>query len=182
MSTARGYKTIGVSALKDRFSQIVQDNRELRIGRPPFKNKLVEFEKFTELYEIKRSNAFDSFPSNKLSSYTVSIFETQKATEGEIDQKIGIASSYYIPTLRGLRPTQPNDSNSKTPYAERTIKDYFDPTKQKAENVITGENLYIELTQALLGEPKQRESVREYEQALSPVSYTHLTLPTKRIV
>lgn len=82
----------------------------------------------------------------------------------------------YIPTLRGLRPTQPNDSASQTPYADRTIKDYFDPTKQKAENVITGENLYVEITKALLGEPEQRESVRAYEQALSQYFFDGATI------
>jgi len=145
--------------------------KDSRKNRPAFKDAFGYIPHIGLLYEHKIDlNKF------RFSGYTAPVLEPLKLLEDQLDDSLAIVEKSYIPTLRGLRPTQPNDSVSKTPYAERTIKDYFDPEKQKAENVITGENLYIELTQALLGEPKQRESVRAYEQALSQYFFDGATI------
>lgn len=70
---------------------------------------------------------------------------------------------YYIPILRGMRPI--SQSQQEYSYVKRTKKDYFnDETDRKG--IITGESLYAELVECLLGEPEQRELIREYQNAL----------------
>lgn len=72
----------------------------------------------------------------------------------------------YIPILRGMRPL--TESINKNPYIERTQKDYFsDSQKYNSSNIITGESLYHELKIYLLGEPEQREIIKQYEEKLS---------------
>ena len=74
---------------------------------------------------------------------------------------------YYIPTLRGMRPFF-RPSENKQPYIARNQDDYFkDKDKYNSKNIITGECLYYELTTHLLGEPIQRELIKNYEMALS---------------
>lgn len=75
-------------------------------------------------------------------------------------------SKFYIPILRGMRPV--SNIEDKQPYIERTQKDYFKNIKKfNAKNIITGECLYYELKTHLLGEPEQRELIKQYEQKLS---------------
>ena len=72
----------------------------------------------------------------------------------------------YIPILRGMRPV--NDQENKQPYIDRAKKDYFaDSQNFNAKNIITGECLYHELKVHLLGEPEQRELIKNYEKKLS---------------
>ncbi len=73
---------------------------------------------------------------------------------------------FYIPILRGMRPV--TEEINKQPYIERAQKDYF-PDKEKfnSQNIITGECLYHELKIHLLGEPEQRELIKNYEDKLS---------------
>ena len=73
---------------------------------------------------------------------------------------------YYIPILRGMRPV--TEIENKQPYIERAQKDYFtDKEKYNAKNIITGECLYHELKIHLLGEPEQRDLIKNYEEKLS---------------
>ena len=73
---------------------------------------------------------------------------------------------FYIPILRGMRPV--TEIENKQPYIERAQKDYFtDTSKFNTENIITGECLYHELKIHLLGEPEQREIIKNYEEKLS---------------
>jgi len=79
----------------------------------------------------------------------------------------------YIPILRGLRPLTIKHADSQKNkfdhhYLERTKEDYFsgEPDAIK-KNIITGEMLYSLLVQNLLGEPRERERIREYEAFLS---------------
>lgn len=73
---------------------------------------------------------------------------------------------FYIPILRGMRPV--TDQENKQPYIERAQKDYFsDTTKFNSKNIITGECLYHELKIHLLGEPEQRDLIKNYEKKLS---------------
>ncbi|EXB46539.1 AAA ATPase domain protein [Acinetobacter sp. 1000160] len=75
-------------------------------------------------------------------------------------------SKFYIPVLRGMRPV--TSIENKQPYIERTQKDYFkNIEKFNSKNIITGECLYYELKSHLLGEPEQRELIKQYEQKLS---------------
>lgn len=73
---------------------------------------------------------------------------------------------FYIPILRGMRPV--TDIENEQPYIERTKKDYFRDQKQfDSSNIVTGESLYNELKIHLLGEPEQRDLIRNYEEKLS---------------
>ncbi len=81
-------------------------------------------------------------------------------------QNINFSSKFYVPILRGMRPV--TDQENKQPYIERAQKDYFtDPNKFNALNIITGECLYHELQNHLLGRPNQRELIKNYEEKLS---------------
>lgn len=66
----------------------------------------------------------------------------------------------YIPILRGMRPLD----SDKDAFLDRTLKDYFKPISSSDKlNIITGFDLYNLLVQFLLGQPENRERVREYE-------------------
>lgn len=67
---------------------------------------------------------------------------------------------HYIPILRGMRPL----GDGKDLFLERTLRDYF-PTPDKL-NVTTGFDLYNLLASFLLGQPDERERVRNYEKIL----------------
>ncbi|ENR4570296.1 ATP-binding protein [Acinetobacter baumannii] len=72
----------------------------------------------------------------------------------------------YIPILRGMRPVI-NEKN-KLPYLEHTQKDYFNNQHEySSTNIITGELLYEDLKIHLLGEPEQRDLIKDYEEKLS---------------
>ncbi|HAV6238874.1 TPA: ATP-binding protein [Acinetobacter baumannii] len=60
-----------------------------------------------------------------------------------------------------------NEKN-KLPYLERTQKDYFNNQHEySSTNIITGELLYEDLKIHLLGEPEQRDLIKDYEEKLS---------------
>lgn len=80
----------------------------------------------------------------------------------ELANGISIPDRYYIPILRGLRPL--NDSVDL--YGVRTIKDYFGKLSNIDPTIITGFNLYKLLSQFLLGQPKERKKIREYEKIM----------------
>ena len=82
---------------------------------------------------------------------------------------------FYIPILRGMRPV--TEIENKQPYIERAQKDYFsDKEKYNSSNIITGESLYHELKEHLLGEPEQREIIRKYEEKLSQYFFDNETI------
>ncbi len=77
--------------------------------------------------------------------------------------------SYYIPIIRGMRPLGNTADNL---YQDRTISDYFNKNQDNSLNskhhsVFTGLELYKTLKVKLLGEPEDRDAVREYEKFLS---------------
>lgn len=169
------FKFQSIQEVLRHLKKTLDESADSRKGRNPFKNRLENLRQIADSYKLPvvgmRQRTVIS-----LSKYFETIIGNLTESEHALDQNLDVESSFYIPTLRGLRPTQPNDSTSKTPYVDRSIKDYFDSEKQSTENVITGENLYIELTQALLGEPEQRENIREYEQALSQYFFDGATI------
>ncbi|MEX5537566.1 AAA family ATPase [Pseudomonas syringae] len=69
---------------------------------------------------------------------------------------------HYIPILRGMRPLQ----DSKDLFLDRTLKDYFTNGEKSNLNIITGFDLYKLLAQFLLGQPEERQRVRNYETIL----------------
>lgn len=69
---------------------------------------------------------------------------------------------YYIPILRGMRPL----GDSSDLYLDRTLKDYFSSSGKDSLKIVTGFDLYNLLARFLLGQPEERERIREYERIL----------------
>ncbi|QIT18417.1 AAA family ATPase [Acinetobacter pittii] len=115
---------------------------------------LKNFEKI-KLYRIKDKEIFTTI--------------TQQISTKIEENDLLIANDFgkkYIPILRGMRPVI-NEKN-KLPYLERTQKDYFNSQHEHSStNIITGELLYEDLKIHLLGEPEQRDLIKDYEEKLS---------------
>lgn len=97
---------------------------------------------------------------NKLLALTATTTEELKSTfESLID-----SNHHYIPILRGMRPVD----GATDAFRNRTCKDYFsaETLKTKELRVITGFDLYQLLVQFLLGQPQDRNLIREYEKIL----------------
>ena len=89
--------------------------------------------------------------------------------------KYNFKQKFYIPILRGMRPVTEQDNTQ--PYIKRAQKDYFsDTNKFNSNNIITGECLYNELKIHLLGEPEQRELIKDYEEKLSQYFFDNETV------
>jgi hypothetical protein len=73
---------------------------------------------------------------------------------------------YYIPILRGMRPLLA-DNQHRDLYAERTINDYFSKDSIPQKHIFTGVELYQTLKNKLLGEPEDRQLVKDFENFLS---------------
>lgn len=78
----------------------------------------------------------------------------------DLTEQISNIKKHYIPILRGMRPL----GDGKDLFLERTLRDYF-PGPNKV-NVTTGFDLYNLLARFLLGQPDERERVRNYEKIL----------------
>ncbi|MBX8468851.1 ATP-binding protein [Pseudomonas sp. RIT778] len=79
-----------------------------------------------------------------------------------VSSKVADSKRHYIPILRGMRPL----GDAADLYFDRTIKDYFYSSPKDALNIVTGFNLYDLLARFLLGEPEERERIKEYERIL----------------
>lgn len=109
----------------------------------------------------------------------------------------------YVPMLRGLRPLQIKEGksngifdNTVDNYKARTIRDYFSTNEDalREANIFTGQSMYEEACDLLLGSLEERNKIKEFEKFLSvsffggsPVSLTpnrkddslHLTIGTE---
>lgn len=85
-----------------------------------------------------------------------------------INTKLGDEKRYYIPVLRGMRPLDVEDQH-KNFYGDRTKWDYFKNSDSLTEKmqIFTGLELYQSLKEKLLGEPEERQLVKEFEDFLS---------------
>ena len=107
--------------------------------------------------------------------FSESILGIEKTQSYQNDINIISVEKSYIPILRGMRPV--TEIENKQPYIERAQKDYFsDKEKYNSSNIITGESLYHELKEHLLGEPEQREIIRKYEEKLSQYFFDNETI------
>lgn len=107
--------------------------------------------------------------------FSESILGIEKTQNYQNDINIISVEKNYIPILRGMRPV--TEIENKQPYIERAQKDYFsDKEKYNSSNIITGESLYHELKEHLLGEPEQREIIRKYEEKLSQYFFDNETI------
>ncbi|AXY57698.1 ATP-binding protein [Acinetobacter chinensis] len=103
---------------------------------------------------------------DEISHYTVGNNADGAQFSGVKDKYLQSYTKLYVPILRGMRPV--TEDQNKQPYIERAQKDYFyDKEKYNSTNIITGECLYHELKIHLLGEPEQREIIKQYEEKLS---------------
>lgn len=112
---------------------------------------------------------------SKISSLFPDFQQTELTKENvtQLDQLF--IKKFHIPILRGMRPV--TELANKQPYIERAQKDYFsDKEKYNSSNIITGESLYHELKEHLLGEPEQREIIRKYEEKLSQYFFDNETI------
>lgn len=80
----------------------------------------------------------------------------------ELSRGCAALNRFYIPILRGMRPL----GAGADVFLERTLKDYFPDKNPETLNIVTGFNLYKLLTQYLLGQPDERERIRDYEKIL----------------
>lgn len=87
-------------------------------------------------------------------------FDEAKGHLEDLQSRLANLKKHYIPILRGMRPL----GDGKDLFLERTLRDYF-PTPD-ALNVITGFDLYNLLARFLLGQPDERERIRNYEKIL----------------
>lgn len=147
--------------LKELRKELLKDNSHQIIGI--YKNLL---------------NMIDSKIALKTHFSALSSVSVEDSIEAIDQEKLNsFSSKFYIPTLRGMRPTSNQDGS--TPYIDRTIKDYFTVDKERgisSTNVISGECLFYELTRCLLGEPNERELIRKYEQKLSQYFFDNQTI------
>jgi hypothetical protein len=76
----------------------------------------------------------------------------------DLASHLSLSQRFYVPILRGMRPLNAKEDL----FHARTMKDYFSQTGSPG-NIITGFGLYDLLARSLLGQPEEREKVRQYE-------------------
>ena len=146
---------------------------------------LPHLEKILNAPLFPRSNYRSIFEQNyaALSQFTYhddlllpELYEKIKKNIKYFQNNLGFTiTKYYIPILRGMRPV--TETVNKQPYIERAQKDYFtDKEKYNDKNIITGEFLYHELKEYLLGEPEQRDLIKSYEEKLSQYFFDNETV------
>lgn len=97
-----------------------------------------------------RGQVQSNFPSDEISKIV------------KLSDLVNNSERHYIPILRGMRPL----GDSSDLYLERTLKDYFASSLEDSLKIVTGFGLYNLLVRFLLGQPEERERIREYERIL----------------
>lgn len=88
------------------------------------------------------------------------------------DSPIIEPEKYYLLILRGMRPFDLLiEAANKDILKERTITDYFALNEYYNSKITTGYALYEMLRNFLLGQPEEREIVRNYEKLLGDVFF-----------
>ncbi|WP_111895516.1 AAA family ATPase [Acinetobacter sp. MB5] len=138
-----------------------------KFPRNQYKNTFVDI--FNEIKKYKFRN------SEELSKLLIDIENDILNYLSKTLNALTETNKKYIPVLRGMRPV--SNIENEQPYIERTKKDYFKGQKQfDASNIVTGESLYNELKIHLLGEPEQRDLIRNYEEKLSQYFFDNETV------
>lgn len=138
-----------------------------KFPRNQYKNTFVDI--FNEIKKYKFRN------SEELSKLLIDIENNILNFLSKTLNALTETNKKYIPVLRGMRPV--SNIENEQPYIERTKKDYFKGQKQfDASNIVTGESLYNELKIHLLGEPEQRDLIRNYEEKLSQYFFDNETV------
>ncbi|WP_199103201.1 ATP-binding protein [Aquitalea sp. ASV11] len=129
------------------------------------------FEQFNEF--TKSLNSATSKSGNQATQNWMickQIFQKHMASLHPINDQATLHKSFYIPTLRGLRPI--GEAAGSDLLKSRTYKDYFDANTDE-KRIITGLDLYELFQRNLLGTPQQRALVKQYEKLLSDHFFEH---------
>ncbi|MFK3775314.1 AAA family ATPase [Pseudomonas sp. NPDC089406] len=134
-----------------------------------FNNLLRVIDGRTSIYENHHisHDARSAMQSFKWQMEDRGLSDTAPLTVGKLKSTLEFilnSKHHYIPILRGMRPLDA----STDAFRNRTCKDYF-PAQAldiKELNIITGFDLYQLLVQFLLGQPQERQLIREYETIL----------------
>jgi len=110
----------------------------------------------TNLNKVQGMRSYGNYHSDALLRAVKPIFEKFDYNYKELR-----LDRFYIPTLRGMRLLS---EGAEDPYLKKTADDYF---SGKTDGVVTGHDLYTELSKLLLGTPENRAAIRKYEQKLS---------------
>ncbi len=115
--------------------------------------------------------------SNKILTFETKHKSTIDNSHTEILQRKNI----YFPVLRGLRgfsKRTDDDNFFIDTYADRTVKDYFSntDTEDNKFTIYTGLSLYEDVMRLLLGDSKDREKVRSFEEFLSELFFDNKTI------
>lgn len=130
------------------------------------KNKISEIKSIVSTYSSKPS----SLP-NRLNDFLEKIENCISRIEL---QNFFSNEKLYLPILRGMRPV--TEIVNTYPYINRTRNDYFKDNNIMNSSIITGEYLYRDLKEFLLGEPEQRELIKNYEEKLSQYFFDNETI------
>lgn len=149
-------------SLKETFNEYYEGNKRRNTD---YRKRILELLDTEYVLLNEKSNLHSKI--DKLSRYTYSLLNEIKR-----DKPISIfnGEKMYIPLLRGLQSLlNSNEHNSKFKYEdmykERTCTQYFPNTLKK--EVFTGQTVYQDLQDMLLGDLIDRQAVRDYETFLS---------------
>lgn len=153
-------------SLKNKYFHSIKATQGKRLFSTPNRNDLEIFDDISkEIFQTPYHSMLDIVPQ----------FISQNINYTKKLESLNFKNLFYIPILRGMRPV--TEIENKQPYIERAQKDYFtNKEKYTASNIITGECLYHELKNHLLGEPEQREIIKNYEEKLSQYFFDNDTI------
>ncbi|MHA3093169.1 AAA family ATPase [Acinetobacter brisouii] len=152
-----------------------------------YNNFFVQLQSFQDSIKYGSNNSADELKNclthlnylNLLQEFSFNInldtLRNQFKVQYEQSSNLNLGTSkFYLPVLRGMRPL--TNSENEPPYIKRTQNDYFKDQKISDSSIITGESLYNELKIHLLGEPEQRDLIRNYEEKLSQYFFDNETV------
>jgi hypothetical protein len=169
MSCHSGYIGFSNSYGGDNYNQLHKLIRDV-ITPEPQRTRL----EFVKILTEKINMIFQYYDQNNKLKFN-EITEKYRLDLESFYKNNNFKHKFYIPILRGMRPV--TEQQNRQPYIERAQKDYFSDTdKFNSNNIITGECLYHELKIHLLGEPEQRELIKDYEEKLSQYFFDNETV------
>lgn len=161
-----GYQNSYGGDYKNQLLKLINEILEPEEALPLLKLKTIIDKNLSEINKY-----FDNTNKDKFKSILENYYVNSKIHY----EKYSFKNKLYLPILRGMRPVSHIENTQ--PYIERTQKDYFtDLNKFNAQNIITGECLYHELKIHLLGEPEQRDLIKNYERKLSQYFFENETI------
>lgn len=120
---------------------------------------------FSNLPINNNKHGFSRPQNYEVKKFFLSVLENERKNLESVKPMkiIGFQESYYFPILRGLRSLE----NLGDIYIKRTSSDYFHNVLDSTKKIFTGLEFFKILEEHLLGEPEQRELIRDYQSFLS---------------